>query len=141
MIRVNENGRAPGLTVPDLTALLDVIFILLVFLLLTANIAPKALEVALPQDRIAQAHPLKINNQIGITLFSEPNRWGVQQQEFNNWESFTTALKQQINSVADPKIVLAGDKEVSLQKLLQLFSWLQQHQLNAAQILVRQPEK
>ena len=60
------------LSFPDLTALLDVIFILLVFLLLTANSVPKVLEVVLPAEDSSQSLPVQMNTPVTITLPAEP---------------------------------------------------------------------
>ena len=140
MIQADLNPDSKPSALPDLTALLDVIFILLVFLLLTANAVPKALKVALPTDELGQSEAVKVNNPITITLFLQPQKWGLQQQTFNDWPTFEQALLAQVAASDKPQILLVGDKNTSLQKLLQMFGWLQSQELSAAQIM-RQPQK
>jgi len=132
-----NNPRSSDIGFPDLTALLDVIFILLVFLLLTANVAPKALTVKLPEKGREQASELNDASLITITLFAGEERWALDGQEYVNWLVFELSLSERVRALDDPQIILAGDKDVSLERLLQLFSWLQGHNLTAAQVLMQ----
>ncbi|NQZ08521.1 MAG: biopolymer transporter ExbD [Algicola sp.] len=140
MIQADSGAEFKPSGLPDLTALLDVIFILLVFLLLTANAVPKALKVSLPTDEHGQSRSVKVKNTITITLFPQPQKWGLQQQAYNNWAAFEQALLAQVAASDKPQILLVGDKNTSLQKLLQIFGWLQSRELSAAQIMM-QPHK
>jgi biopolymer transport protein ExbD len=137
--------RQDSLIFPDMTALLDVIFILLVFLLLTANVAPKALQVNLPEQGSASTLEIKNNQPLTITLFAEHNRWGIDSREFSSWTAFEAALTTTIDQMAkthkqSPEIILAGDQSVSLKQLLKVFGWLQENNLQAASILMKHPE-
>jgi biopolymer transport protein ExbD len=132
MIRLNGNlDRNNGLSFPDMTALLDVIFILLVFLLLTANSEPRLLDIVLPEADSGQTSKPSMQNTITLTVFSDNNRWGLDATEFTDWASFTRALMTRIASMPDAEIILAGDRDAPLQKIIQLFSW--------SQVLLRQP--
>lgn len=132
-----DNAR---LSFPDMTALLDVIFILLVFFLLTANATPQALTVSLPTDTLGQTQAIEVNQSITITLFADEQRWGVNHQSFDSWPQASQQLLSLLAQQTDAKIILAGDQQVSLQKLLAVFTWLQSQQLTAAQIIMRQPQ-
>lgn len=125
---------------PDMTALLDVIFILLVFLLLTANAVPKVLSVDLPTRGNAQAQPLTLSDHVSISIFSETSRWGLNGKEHSNWSEFEKSLTQNVTDLQDqkiqPQIIIAGDKQASLEKVLQLLSWLQGKNLSAAQVMM-----
>jgi biopolymer transport protein ExbD len=141
MINVGPSAHSSSnLVFPDMTALLDVIFILLVFLLLTANVAPRALEVSLPEEGSESSKPLDVKDPITITLFDDGNHWALDKKEYRNWITFETALADKVASIKqsgqDPQVVLAGDKDVSLEQLLKLFSWLQRHDLKATQVLM-----
>ena len=68
---------------PDMTALLDVIFILLIFMMLTANVAPQLLELDLPQE----SAPAKNVEENAITLgISEQRNFSINQQKFESWD-------------------------------------------------------
>ncbi len=138
MININAStANSSTLAFPDMTALLDVIFILLVFLLLTANVAPRALEVSLPEEGSESSELLNIDEPITITLFDDADHWALGKQEYRNWITFETALAAKVATMDNPQVVLAADKDVSLQQLLKLFSWLQRHDLKAAQVLMQ----
>jgi biopolymer transport protein ExbD len=139
MICADINPQSKPSAMLDLTALLDVIFILLVFLLLTANTVPKALKVVLPTDEQGQITAVKVDNPITITLFAQPQKWGLQQQTYRDWPTFEQALQALVAEANNPQILLMGDKSTSLQKLLRVFGWLQSRDLSAAQIMM-QPE-
>ncbi len=163
---------------PDMTALLDVIFILLVFLLLTANVAPRALEVSLPVDGNAALMDAAERRSLTITLFAEGDKWGLEKETFSNWQAFEFAFAARLadeggaavepRSTSDkstpdktapeqtgvgkavieqvgpekkaPEIIVAGDRAAPLAKVIKLFSWLQKHELEAAQLLVSQAD-
>lgn len=134
MIRTKLANDSQGLAFPDMTALLDVIFILLVFLLLTAQIAPQSLTVQLPEA--SSAEDLILKEDLTITLFSEKQHWALNGREYRQWQNLTEALALSVNKKPDASIVIAGDKNVSLQQLLQVFDWLKQNNLKAAEVLV-----
>ncbi len=131
---------------PDMTALLDVIFILLVFLLLTANVAPRALEVTLPADASAPVMEITERESLTITLFTEGDKWGLEKEVFSHWQAFEFAFAAQLTAIAAeakhgiPEIVVAGDQQAPLAKVIKLFSWLQKHELEVAQLLVSESE-
>jgi len=56
-IPADKRGNIVSDLMPDLTPLLDVMFMLIVFFLLTANAVPYTLDVNLPEDKekVAQA--------------------------------------------------------------------------------------
>lgn len=140
MIRANHHSAKNSFFLPDMTALLDVIFILLVFLLLTANAVPKVLQVDLPQQGKSQAVALELSDQVSITVFSEENRWGLGSEEYVNWLVFEIALNEKLRLLQaaqkDPQIIIAGDKQAPLEKVMQLFSWLQGNDLSVAQVMM-----
>jgi len=96
-------------------------------------------EVALPADELGEAEVLDTPESLTVTVFADKGRWGIESREFQNWAAFEAALEARISQEKPPEIILAGDRDVALEKLLKLFSWLQGHELNAAQILMRSP--
>lgn len=126
-----------GLSFPDLTALLDVMFILLVFLLLTAHSVPRLLNVALPEVVEKQAASQTIQQQVTLTIFADAGRWGLGDSEFATWQLFAEAALQKIRQSPDVEVVLAGDQQAPLQKVVKLFSWLQQQGVDTTHLLLR----
>ncbi len=139
MIKAPSKAASPSVF-PDMTALLDVIFILLVFLLLTANAVPKVLPVSLPSKGKAQAQPLNLSDHVSINIFSDASRWGLNGEEYLDWISFEDAMAATVDGLSkneiEPQIIIAGDKQASLEKTLRLLSWLQGKDLSAAQVMM-----
>lgn len=137
MIQLPATNHAPSL-MPDMTALLDVIFILLVFMMLTANVAPKMLELDLPQV----AAPAKTVTPDAITLgLSESGDFSLDQQSYTDFDSFQQALMQRIQQARKqsntPQLLVAADKDASLQPFVKLVAWLSEQGLSVAEVVVK----
>ncbi len=135
----NKGGADLGLGFPDMTALLDVIFILLIFLLLTSQVVPEALTLELPQTERGTQTQAK-DDSITISVDGLSKTWAVNQHKFDQWLDFRAGFIHALNARptgGKPQIFIAGDKDTSLQELLKLFDLLQEFQLNATEILVK----
>ena len=91
MINVNNNSEREGIILdllPDLTPLLDVMFMLVIFLVLTTNTIHQVFDVKLPEDKEGVANILSEDDLIKITIFSEDNLWAINEEKFNNFENF-----------------------------------------------------
>ena len=136
MIQLSETSRSSSL-MPDMTALLDVIFILLVFMMLTANVAPHLLELDLPQTTapLASADPNAIT--LGI---SEQGVFSIDQSIYPNWPHFQQALEKKIKKARMsgdiPQLLVAADKDVALQSFIKLAGWLSEQGLSVAEVVV-----
>ncbi|GHA23849.1 ExbD/TolR family protein [Oceanisphaera arctica] len=125
---------------PDITPLLDIIFIVLVFLMLTANIPLQSLEVDLPKtDSEALSH-IQDNESVTINLLAGSPAWALQGEKYEDWEQFKPVLLSQVGTLKDTELVLASDKEVTVDKMLKLLAFLQEYQIQATQILMEDGE-
>ena len=129
-----------GSFMPDMTALLDVIFILLIFMMLTANTAPHLLELELPEVAVPAQEMMPSAIILGISAAGE---FSIDQQSFNSWDDFQQALSQRLSQsrqelVADdmPQLLVAADKKVALQLFVKLVGWLSQQGLSVAEVVV-----
>ncbi len=136
MIHVDteQNNGFADLAV-DLTPMIDILFIVLVFFILTANPIEHALKVDLPTKGAEQAQALIVKNSIQITLFTE-GKWAVNEQEFTEWSTTKKAFKAAIANAPDSEIVIATARKASVEQLLELMAFLQRENLQAAQILM-----
>ncbi|EAS45091.1 biopolymer transporter ExbD [Photobacterium profundum] len=135
MISVSHTYRNDDELKPDLTPLLDIIFIVMVFLLLTASVKLKALDVELPKTetqilQTTEADPITIN------LIAKEPYWALQGQSFNTWDSFTVALLKQVKDGPTKPVVIGADKNASVEQMLKLLAFLQQHEIKATQLLM-----
>lgn len=133
-VELEQNTGFAALAV-DLTPMIDILFIVLVFFILTANPVEHALKVDLPSKGAEQAKALVVENTIQITLFAE-RRWLINEQIFTDWPATKIAFKAATLMAPKSEIVIATARDASVEQLLELMAFLQQENLQAAQILM-----
>lgn len=123
---------------PDLTPLLDLIFIVMVFLLLTTNVRVDTMEINIPQTEQSQTLVEVDTPIVVIKLFSASNRWGLNEQIFNQWPQFTDALLTQINENPTKSLVVAADKNANVESMMRLLAFLQNNNIEATNIVMEE---
>ncbi|EOW2077682.1 ExbD/TolR family protein [Vibrio mimicus] len=121
-----------GLT-PDLTPLLDIIFIVMVFLLLTASVRLESLEVALPTTDSPVVNEVD-KESITINLLATEPYWAIDGKPYLDWHNFSLALLETVQSSKRP-IVIGADQGAEVQQLVKLLGFLQEHGIQATQLL------
>lgn len=120
MIRLPEE-TGNGSLLADLTPLLDVIFIVLVFLLLTANTPLLDIPVALP-DSAATVEVASRGESERVTLVLHGDgHWQLAEESFAGWPELQAALKAQPNP---QPLDVAVEKDAQAAPLLKLLAWL-----------------
>ncbi len=137
MIEVSGSKRGNIIAdlMPDLTPLLDVMFMLIVFFILTANAVPYALDINLPEDSENVAKMLEDPNLLSITLLPDGAGWRINDSHYQNENIFKAALKEQAKN--KKQVTIAGDKDVSMQKLLSVLAFLRKHNIETADIVMQ----
>ncbi|EHK0750965.1 ExbD/TolR family protein [Vibrio parahaemolyticus] len=135
MIKVPQDNNRNGLT-PDLTPLLDIIFIVMVFLMLTAAVKLDSLDVALPSTD-SQAVAEVDKQSITVNILKDEPYWAINGQTYIDWENFTLALLEESKSTDKP-IVIGAEKTANIQSLVQLLGFLQEHGIQATQLLTEE---
>ncbi len=138
MIRVSDDNSAQSSFLADLTPLLDVIFIVLVFLMLSSNTAPLALPVDLPTEGAELAKTVEAPKTLTVSLVHEPAEWGVDGEVMTQWPEVAAALRGARERDPELQLIIAGDRNVPMERLVQLLSFLQAHQWTAASIMMEQ---
>ncbi len=138
MIKVKQPDNQFGLT-PDLTPLLDIIFIVMVFLMLTAAVKLDSLEVDLPTTDSQAVSEVDTKSLTVNILASEPH-WAIDSKEYLDWNNFTLALLEQHNSDSKP-IVIGAEKTADVQHLVKLLAFLQENGIQAAQLLTEESKE
>lgn len=103
MIRLRKRKKnIPG---PEITPLLDVVFILLIFFMLTAVMAPQGIAVDLPQAASAQAQP---EAPVTISLNQKEELF------FNGEPIDLKELEKRLSAFTSEKtIIIQGDQKIS----------------------------
>ncbi|EGR2780396.1 biopolymer transporter ExbD [Vibrio parahaemolyticus] len=135
MIKVPQDNNRNGLT-PDLTPLLDIIFIVMVFLMLTAAVKLDSLDVALPSTD-SQAVAEVDKQSITVNILKDEPYWAINGQTYIDWENFTLALLEESKSTDKP-IVIGAEKTANIQSLVQLLGFLQENGIQATQLLTKE---
>ncbi|BCN26461.1 ExbD/TolR family protein [Vibrio alfacsensis] len=123
---------------PDLTPLLDIIFIVMVFLMLTAAVKLDSLDVNLPStDSKAVAEVDK--QSITVNILNEAPYWAINGKTYIDWENFTLALLEESKS-SDKPIVIGAEKTADIQYLVKLLGFLQENGIQATQLLTEESQ-
>ncbi|MBF0250948.1 MAG: biopolymer transporter ExbD [Alphaproteobacteria bacterium] len=122
---------------PNLTPLLDVLFMLLFFLVLSANTAQYALELSLPVTQ-TPATALPSQTTIVITLPRAGEAVIVDDVVLVGWDRTRAFLLQRIQARPDATFLIAGDRDARLQSVVRVLSILREGGVPGASILVQQ---
>ncbi|MFM2614002.1 ExbD/TolR family protein [Vibrio campbellii] len=137
MIKAPQDNHSHGLT-PDLTPLLDIIFIVMVFLMLTAAVKLDSLDVNLPSTD-SQAVAEVDKESITVNILKEEPHWAINGKAYINWENFTLALLEESKSTDKP-IVIGAEKTADIQLLVKLLGFLQENGIQATQLLTEESQ-
>ncbi|CZF81022.1 ExbD/TolR family protein [Grimontia marina] len=137
MIRSQPESESTSFT-PDLTPLLDIIFIVMVFLLLTANIQFKTMDIAIPQTNDSEVLESPNREVIAINVLSGEPSWALQGEHLHDWETFTTQLLEAIKQAPDKPVVIAADKQANVESMLKVLAFMQNNNINATNIVMEE---
>ncbi|MGY5703255.1 ExbD/TolR family protein [Vibrio antiquarius] len=136
MIKTPKDNTRNDLT-PDLTPLLDIIFIVMVFLMLTAAVKLDSLDVNLPSTE-SQAVADVDKQSITLNILKDEPYWAINGKTYIDWDNFTLALLEESKS-SDKPIVIGAEKTANIQSLVQLLGFLQENGIQATQLLTEEP--
>ncbi|AVH28767.1 TPA: ExbD/TolR family protein [Vibrio diabolicus] len=136
MIKTPKDNTRNDLT-PDLTPLLDIIFIVMVFLMLTAAVKLDSLDVNLPSTE-SQAVADVDKQSITVNILKDEPYWAINGKTYIDWDNFTLALLEESKS-SDKPIVIGAEKTANIQSLVQLLGFLQENGIQATQLLTEEP--
>lgn len=132
MIRLPQGGVPSASLLPDLTPLLDVIFIVLVFFLLTAQQPLLELPLDLPKSDAALSPAQSSSSERMVIMLDEQGAWrfaGQPQADFNS-------LRESLQRHPPQAVDLALHQQAPLEKFLQLLALLKTLGIDDAQILM-----
>ncbi len=135
MIKTPQDNSRHGLT-PDLTPLLDIIFIVMVFLMLTTAVKLDSLDVNLPSSD-SQAVASVDQKSITVNILKEEPHWAINGKAYIDWDNFKIALLEESKSTDKP-IVIGAEKMANIQSLVQLLGFLQENGIQATQLLTEE---
>ncbi|MGO2011840.1 MAG: biopolymer transporter ExbD [Pseudoalteromonas sp.] len=135
MLELPEKPNNSSL-MPDLTALIDVLFILLVFLLLTAAVKLEMLDVTLPEVGSDNQAPLEQQKATVLSVkYTEKQLiYALAKQPFSSLTEVIAALRAKKNQQG---VYLAIDQQVPSGELVKLLAALSKEDHKIANILIK----
>lgn len=136
MIRLPAASSSHSNLLPDLTPLLDVIFIVLVFFMLTAQTPLLELPLQLPQsqEQLPAASSGK-SERLQIQLAAD-GRWHLNGTPQADFSALRAELKQAFAADSHASLDLALDRQAPLTAFLDLMALLQQQGIQDSRILL-----
>ncbi|MGL4474875.1 MAG: ExbD/TolR family protein [Shewanella sp.] len=135
MIELDKGADNQELSI-DLTALIDIIFILLVFLMLTANTQLLALPVDVPTNGGEQAQVLAPKPNISVNVMAKAPYWAIDGHRYAAFSDFSAEVARRLTVEPELEVIVAADKQAEVQLLLQLLAMLQAQKISQTQILM-----
>lgn len=124
---------------PDLTPMLDILFILLVFFMLVAGATLQSLEITLPS---AISKKLEATYQPQhIVLEIAQDSFALESEPITEYRDLKNQVVRLIQTKPDDQWIIASDKDVSIEKVLRILTFLQSQGVEVANILMQQGEQ
>jgi biopolymer transport protein ExbD len=144
MIALRQSPENEGFLkdlIPDLTPMLDILFILLVFFMLTIGQVFEGMDLTLPKSTAQKIQQTQIDNMIVLSLGDHENSYAINNRKFVTIEGFKSDILKTVQDNPDEKIILAGDRTVSLERLLNILTFLNDNGIQTANILMQSGDK
>lgn len=118
---------------PDLTPLIDIIFILIVFLILTSNPAIVELMVDIPKKHEEKLQQYVENSNSDLLKIKPNGEFYFNEEKISD----ISLLKEALSQIEDGKeLVIAGDKKVDLETFLRVMAILKGLKIKNTKILM-----
>jgi len=138
MIKVSDVDSVSDAPAIELTPLIDIVFIVIVFLLVTANVPLLKLPVSIPEASENPSAEVVDSDSAVITVPSKDALWGLDDKEYESWEAFKTQLQARADK--DLSVSIAADGDAQAEALITVMSLLNEMKLENVQILMKPSE-
>ena len=118
----------------DLTSLMDTVFILLIFFVLTSGMTQVATQVDLSHSTENSETQTK-SNAILVEIFDNPRQWKVDGVVLADYLAVTQHLLKLHQEDVQRDIVLAPARQLPVEELIQLLNFLAANRITNAQII------
>ena len=119
---------------PDLTPMLDILFILLVFFILTAGAVAQSLELTLPSNVSEELELITPQKHIMVEIRN--NDYAVDGKRVEKFADLKNILQSNVKNNPNHEVIIAGDRNISIERLLAVLTYLQSRGIQAANILM-----
>ena len=134
MIKAKVNSESN--LIPDLAPLLDLIFIVMVFLLLTTNISIQTLEIDIPKTKDDEALQEQQKDVITVNITTGENPWAIDEKTYSDFEIFQQNLLSTVDDNKSKSIIIGVDRKTKVELMMKLLAFLQKNKLKTAEIIM-----
>lgn len=121
---------------PDLTPLLDIVFILLVFFMLSAGVVLQSVDIKLPAGVAEALSPLPATPHVVLEI--QPHNYVLGGQNILQFNALKEAVKTVVAAQPEREFIIAGDREIPVARLLKVLTYLQSQGIVSANILMEE---
>lgn len=132
--RSRQDKTAITDALPDMTAMLDILFMLLVFFILTSGATFKSLQLTLPTTEDDALAVAKEHNSLLLKVATDS--FSLDKTEFNDMDALTGLLQEHLARDPNFDLVVACDKDVPVQRFLDVLALLMAKKITIANILM-----
>lgn len=139
MINIIANRRKNLISelAPDLTPLIDVIFILVVFLILNFNAPEYFLKVDLPKDEENISQNIVDKKDIKIYIAKDIIGWKVNDLQIDQAANLRNKINILSKNYSDSKILIYVDQDAQISRLITLLTILEKNNFKQTNIAVK----
>lgn len=144
MITLDDSDEQGGVLkdlMPDLTPMLDILFILLVFFMLAVGQVFQTMDLTLPKSAANEVTAVPTENSLVLSMGQDADSYAINARSINGIDAFKAEILLAVQENPDQKIVLAGDRDVSLERLLSVLTFLNDNGIQTANILMQTGEQ
>jgi len=140
MIRIpaenRPSGGIAGLSA-DLTPLVDVLFMLIVFMVLTANAAQLVIDADMPSTEETTLGGAVDADPLTITIRAGTVPYRISDSDHPDWAAAQADLLSRIRQSPTRPVVLVSEPDAPVQRMIDVMAFLQKQGVADAQILLK----
>ena len=121
----------------DLTAMTDIIFILLIFFILTSNVAQNIFDFEIPKaDENFKEAKQPNSKEVKVSLFAN-GEFAIGETIFKDYKAFTNALKIVHKKDVNAEFLLVTEKTLPVQNLMQVLTFFKSENITKIDVLIQ----
>jgi len=132
----NDSSDTTSEMTLDMTPLIDIIFIILVFLILTANSQLLSLPIEVPTSPDQELTAVAQEKTITINVMPSAPFWAIDGQTFEDFSQLERLFIEAYHKTPKQKVIIAADSQAQVQALMSLLALMQRLQITQTQILM-----
>lgn len=121
---------------PDLTSMLDILFILLVFFMITAGTTFRSLNLNVPSSASKDLSFIPSINRILLEI--DHDKYALNGEIIYDFEILKIQLLKIISDNPAYEIIISGDKNITISRLLEILIYVQSQKIKIVNILIKQ---